>query len=61
MSDQGSLAKDIAAVCGATILLVALLLAALLLWTPAPAREQPQPTVRTADESAAPAGQSYYF
>jgi hypothetical protein len=61
MSDRGSLAKDIAAVCGATILLVALLLGALLLWTPAPAREQPQqPTVR-AQESLAPAGLRYYF
>jgi hypothetical protein len=61
MHDQGSLAKDIAAVCGATLLLVALLLAALLLWTPAPGREQPQqPTVRT-QESLAPAGLTYYF
>ena len=48
---QGSLAKDIAAVCGATILLVILLLGAVLL-SPAPEPEPEAPPVRTADQGA---------
>jgi hypothetical protein len=61
MDDHGSLAKDIGAVCGATVLLVVLLLGALLLWTPARAREQTQPpaSIRTADQ--APDQPVYFF
>jgi hypothetical protein len=47
---QGSIAKDTAAVCGATLLLILLLLGALLLWTPRGERPEPPP-VRTADQN----------
>jgi len=52
MNDQGSFAKDLTAVCGATILLVGLLLVAVLLWAPTPARGEA--TTRSADKGGAP-------
>lgn len=52
MNDQGSFTKDVAAVCGATILLVALLLGAVLLW--APAEPSPRAPIRTADQGGQP-------